>query len=241
MYEHFIDKFEWFLRADDDVFIKPDKLEKFLRRIDSSKAQFIGELENLLMIKVNFLIILQHKLMCDFINTIGQAGRGNNEEFGLLSLEYDENFCMGGPGIIMSRQTLKRVAPHIQSCIKNLYSTHEDVEIGRCVQKFAGIPCTWNFEMQSIFHHNSSENRAFAVNLKNKEVHSAITLHPIKRTPLMYRLFAYHLGLSAQKLRQESLYLRGEFVFDCTELFKHFVNKRWHECMNFNVQVTFSK
>lgn len=42
MYEHFIDKFEWFLRADDDVFIKPDKLEKFLRRVDSSKAQFIG-------------------------------------------------------------------------------------------------------------------------------------------------------------------------------------------------------
>lgn len=43
MYEHFIDKFEWFLRADDDVFIKPDKLEKFLRRVDSSKAQFIGK------------------------------------------------------------------------------------------------------------------------------------------------------------------------------------------------------
>jgi chondroitin sulfate synthase len=43
MYENFIDKFEWFLRADDDVFIKPDKLEKFLRRVDSSKAQFIGE------------------------------------------------------------------------------------------------------------------------------------------------------------------------------------------------------
>lgn len=44
MYEHFIDKFEWFLRADDDVFIKPDKLEKFLRRVDSTKAQFIGKL-----------------------------------------------------------------------------------------------------------------------------------------------------------------------------------------------------
>lgn len=43
MYEHYIDKFEWFLRADDDVFIKPDKLEKFLRRVDSTKAQFIGE------------------------------------------------------------------------------------------------------------------------------------------------------------------------------------------------------
>lgn len=42
------------------------------------------------------------------IQSKGQAGRGNNEEFGLLSLEFDENFCMGGPGIIMSRQTLKR-------------------------------------------------------------------------------------------------------------------------------------
>lgn len=47
MYEHYIDKFEWFLRADDDVFIKPDKLEKFLRRVDSTKAQFIGEFDRL--------------------------------------------------------------------------------------------------------------------------------------------------------------------------------------------------
>lgn len=77
----------------------------------------------------------------------GQAGRGNSEEFGLLSLEFDENFCMGGPGIIMSRETLRRVAPHIPTCLKNLYSTHEDVEVGRCVQKFAGIPCTWNYEV----------------------------------------------------------------------------------------------
>nr|CAD7597219.1 unnamed protein product [Timema genevievae] len=77
---------------------------------------------------------------------IGQAGRGNQEEFGLLSLEYDENFCMGGPGVIMSRETLSRVAPHIKYCLKNLYTTHEDVELGRCVQKFAGIPCTWSYE-----------------------------------------------------------------------------------------------
>lgn len=73
------DRFEWFIRADDDVYIRHDKLEAFLKSIDSKKPWFIG-----------------------------QAGRGNQEEFGLLSLEYDENFCMGGPGIIMSRETLKR-------------------------------------------------------------------------------------------------------------------------------------
>lgn len=118
MYEHYIDRFEWFIRADDDVYMEPDKLERFLRSIDSSKPQFIG-----------------------------QAGKGNSEEFGLLSLEFDENFCMGGPGVILSSETLRRVAPHIPSCLKNLYSTHEDVEVGRCVQKFAGIPCTWNYEV----------------------------------------------------------------------------------------------
>lgn len=118
MYEHYIDRFEWFIRADDDVYIEPDKLERFLRSIDSSKPQFIG-----------------------------QAGKGNSEEFGLLSLEFDENFCMGGPGVILSSETLRRVAPHIPTCLKNLYSTHEDVEVGRCVQKFAGIPCTWNYEV----------------------------------------------------------------------------------------------
>lgn len=121
MHDNFIDQFEWFLRADDDVYIKTDKLEGLLRSVDSRRAQFIG-----------------------------QAGRGNNEEFGNLSLEYDENFCMGGPGVILSRETLKRVAPHVKECLKNLYTTHEDVELGRCVKKFAGVPCTWSYEVNTF-------------------------------------------------------------------------------------------
>jgi chondroitin sulfate synthase len=121
MHDHYIDKFEWFMRVDDDVYIKAEKLEVFLRSLNSSKPQFIG-----------------------------QAGLGNKDEFGLLSLDYDENFCMGGPGIAMSRETLKRVVPHISSCLKNLYSTHEDVEIGRCIKKFAGTSCTWSYEVSFV-------------------------------------------------------------------------------------------
>ncbi|KAH8367665.1 hypothetical protein KR084_001326 [Drosophila pseudotakahashii] len=181
MYEHYIDRFEWFIRADDDVYMEPDKLERFLRSIDSSKPQFIG-----------------------------QAGKGNSEEFGLLSLEFDENFCMGGPGVILSSETLRRVAPHIPSCLKNLYSTHEDVEVGRCVQKFAGIPCTWNYEMQYILRHNSSGRNAYTGKLKRKEIHNAITLHPIKQAPLMYRLHSYVQGLKAEEMRQESLLLHRD-------------------------------
>lgn len=144
MYEHFIDKFEWFMRTDDDVYISTWKLERFLRSIDSSKPQFIGNRKNRKLME-NLLEILTFSII-----VLGQAGKGNAEEFGLLSLEYDENFCMGGPGVILSRETLRRVAPHIPTCLKNLYSTHEDVEIGRCVQKYAGIPCTWNYEVNTF-------------------------------------------------------------------------------------------
>ena len=42
MNKHYIDKFEWFMRADDDLFIKTDKLEKFLRKINSTTPRFIG-------------------------------------------------------------------------------------------------------------------------------------------------------------------------------------------------------
>lgn len=59
--------------------------------------------------------------------------------------------------------------------------------------------------MQSILHHNSSGQNAFTGNLKSKEIHNAITLHPVKRAPLMYRLHTYMQGLRAQHLRQETL------------------------------------
>ncbi|KAJ8937488.1 hypothetical protein NQ314_011878 [Rhamnusium bicolor] len=117
MYDNYVDQYEWFLRADDDVYIRTDRLEELLRSVDSKKTWFIG-----------------------------QTGRGNSEEFGLLSLENDENFCMGGPGVILSRETLKRIAPYVEDCLEHLYTTHEDVELGRCVRRFAGISCTWSYE-----------------------------------------------------------------------------------------------
>lgn len=183
MHDNFIDDFEWFMRADDDVYIRTEHLEKFLRSVNSSKPQFIG-----------------------------QAGVGNKEEFGQLSLQGDENFCMGGPGMIMSRDTLRLVIPHIRYCLKNLYSTHEDVEVGRCVRKFVGIPCTWSYEMQSIFYHSFSGEEVFMDRLKTKEVHRAITLHPIKQPSYLYRLHSYFYSLQTQNIRYNSINLYREIL-----------------------------
>uniref|UniRef100_T1J359 Hexosyltransferase n=1 Tax=Strigamia maritima TaxID=126957 RepID=T1J359_STRMM len=178
MHDHFLEKFEWFMRADDDVYIRGDKLEEFLKSINSSRPHFIG-----------------------------QAGMGTKKEQGLLSLEENENFCMGGPGMVLSRETLRRVVPHIKYCIRNLYSTHEDVEIGRCIRRFVGISCTWSYEMQTIFYHNSSGNEAFTGNLKQKEVHRAITLHPVKQHKYQYHVHNYMQSIQIQNLRQRILIL----------------------------------
>lgn len=182
MHDHFLDKFEWFMRADDDVFIKGDKLDEFLRAINSSQPRFIG-----------------------------QAGVGKAEELGLLSLKATENFCMGGPGMIFSRETLRRMAPHVAYCLNNLYTTHEDVEIGRCVRHFAGIQCTWAYEMQQILYQNYKEDKgSFKQTLKSKEVERAMTLHPVKDPIYQYRIFNYLRSVNIMKLKQRQVTLLQE-------------------------------
>ncbi|XP_069811936.1 chondroitin sulfate synthase 3-like, partial [Dendropsophus ebraccatus] len=117
MHDHHLDQYEWFMRADDDVYIKGEKLEQFLRSLNSSKPLYLG-----------------------------QTGLGNIEELGKLGLEPGENFCMGGPGMIFSREVLRRMVPHIGECLREMYTTHEDVEVGRCVRRFGGTQCVWSYE-----------------------------------------------------------------------------------------------
>jgi chondroitin sulfate synthase len=122
MYDHYIDDFEWFLRADDDAYVKTDKMETFLRSMNSSKPLYIG-----------------------------QMGKGRVGDFGLLALEDDENFCMGGTGVLMSRETLRLIGPHLGKCVKNLFSKHDDVEISRCIKKYANATCVWSFDVSINF------------------------------------------------------------------------------------------
>jgi chondroitin sulfate synthase len=43
MHDNYLDEFEWFMRIDDDLYVNPDKLEVFLRSLNSSKMHYIGQ------------------------------------------------------------------------------------------------------------------------------------------------------------------------------------------------------
>ncbi|KAK9880257.1 hypothetical protein WA026_010132 [Henosepilachna vigintioctopunctata] len=67
--------------------------------------------------------------------------------------------------------------------------------------------------MQVIFYHNQSGFSAFTGNLKQKEIHQAITLHPVKHPEHLYRLHNYFKSLKIQSNRHDALKLQRDLVF----------------------------
>ncbi|CAF1065824.1 unnamed protein product [Adineta steineri] len=187
IYDHYLNKFEWFMRVDDDVYIRTDNLEKLLRSIDNRKPYYIG-----------------------------QPGMGTKEEYGKLALAENENFCMGGPGIILSRETLARFTPHIKKCLKNFYTYHEDVELGRCVHKYANTSCTWSYEMQHIlFNHPNKTDGYRASNLVSTDILRAISLHSIKDIRVFTRVHNFALQRRIIELEQRNMLLNRQiYVYD---------------------------
>ncbi|KAH9400958.1 Chondroitin sulfate synthase 1 [Tyrophagus putrescentiae] len=181
MADFFGDRYHFFMRADDDVLVNVPALKRFLRRLNSSRPLFLG-----------------------------QTGVGNEAEFGQLALHRHENFCMGGPGVVLSRSTLAKLAAHTSQCLGRLRSSHEDVELGRCVRRTSGVSCTWSYDMGALFYHNASlqqsllqqsseEESAFFPAIK--ELSSALTVHPIKEGGAMRRLYRYLQAVEHQKVR----------------------------------------
>ena len=118
MHDNYINDYEWFMRCDDDVYVRTDKLELLLRTLNSTEDLYIG-----------------------------QAGTGKKPWKKYLQLKPEKNYCLGGPGVIFSASVLRKFVQNMGRCLQHLITRHEDVEIGRCVDKFMGLSCTWALEV----------------------------------------------------------------------------------------------
>ena len=123
-----------------------------------------------------------------------------NEQLG-LDFSNGQNYCMGGPGILFNRLTLVRLKEHIKVCLKSLQTSHEDVEVGRCVFKNLNLSCSSNLEMQEYFKHFYQRNLCDLKTESNDCSFSlfskAITMHPLKSTKDMLQI--YNLALKHQR------------------------------------------
>lgn len=121
MYDHFINQYNWFMRADDDLYVRVNPLVEFLSTLDPSTDLYIG-----------------------------QPGIGKPDDWERIQLYPNEHYCMGGPGVVVSRSLLVKLAPHLEECLSSVVvSWNEDLEVGRCIMRRLGVQCTWNYEVRS--------------------------------------------------------------------------------------------
>jgi hypothetical protein len=193
MYDHFINKFNWFMRADDDLYVRVAPLVQFLNTLDPSTDLYIG-----------------------------QPGIGKAEDWDRIRLYPNEHYCMGGPGVVLSRSLLIKLAPHLDECLNNVVvSWNEDLEVGRCIMRRLGVQCTWSYELKEKFYQDYSMGEIFNSTdiYKNKKLQNILTLHPLKSPRLMYRVhqFFLELALSGAESKAEHIHLDLEQLSSLTD------------------------
>ena len=120
MHEHYINNFEWFMRVEDAMYLKPEKLLEFLNSVNSSKDVYIGR---------------------------PGSYKASEPEVVNGDLYTHEKYCQGGTGIALSRSALIKLTPNLDSCFEDALTEQEDVELGRCLYKHVGLQCTWSYEV----------------------------------------------------------------------------------------------
>lgn len=89
MYDHFVNDYDWFIRADDDVYMRGSKLMDLLHSMDANE-----------------------------IVSLGRAGEGRADDMDRLQLLKHERYCMGGPGMVFSRGAMQALGPYLNLCLE---------------------------------------------------------------------------------------------------------------------------
>lgn len=89
MYDHFANDYDWFIRADDDGYMRGKQLMDLLHTMDASD-----------------------------IISLGRAGEGRSKDMDRLRLLKHERYCMGGPGMVFSRGAMLALGPYLNLCLQ---------------------------------------------------------------------------------------------------------------------------
>ena len=130
-YTQYGDRFRWFVRADDDVYIRIAELEAMLNKLQWTDTLYLG-----------------------------LPGYGVESYRRVLKLLPKESYCMGGPSITFSAAGLKALYPYLRKCLNAALSYnqgvpkddgwyYDDVEIGRCASRTLGMKCSRGLKVRT--------------------------------------------------------------------------------------------
>ena len=119
MHKNYQDKYDWFMRVNEAVYLEPGRLIKLVNMINSSMNVYIG-------------------LPAPY------SARGDSQPTDLYNAD---RYCKGQAGVILSRATLNSIVPHLDNCLETAVTEEEDVELGRCLNRHLHLQCTWNYEV----------------------------------------------------------------------------------------------
>ena len=88
MYDNFINEYNWFIRADDDMYVRGQLLAELLKKMSPYQRVYLG-----------------------------RAGVGKEDDLDRLHLLPHERYCMGGPGVVFSNAAMRAVGPHLNQCL----------------------------------------------------------------------------------------------------------------------------
>lgn len=184
MHDNYLEKFNWFMRADDDVYVRVHQLEEFLSTLDPTDLLYIGS-----------------------------PGFGKVEDRERLKLAPHEHYCMGGPGVIFSRELLRQLGPQLEDCLRNVVvSYNEDVELGRCVSRKLNIQCTWSYQATKLFYMDYSKGEVFKSPdvYHHRELQHALTVHSFKKPQNMQLIHQFYMELELVEMSKKTAKLNSE-------------------------------
>ena len=114
--------YQWFVKLQDDVYLRTKELEALLSSLNSSEPLFIG-------------------------HSVTPMDQERDE----VGFREGENYCLEA-GYVLSWRTLTLICPVLPFCQENARSVREDVEVARCIRDYVGVNCTTSNEVRELFH-----------------------------------------------------------------------------------------
>lgn len=88
MYLRHINEFDWFIRADDDMYLRADRLKDLLNQMNPCEPAYLG-----------------------------RPSAGRREDLERSELLPHERYCMGGSGVVLSNGAMRGLGPHLDNCL----------------------------------------------------------------------------------------------------------------------------